>query len=174
MKKLFSLLALAFATLSFSANAQEALELKPSPYDFAATTTEAGTYVKITYSRPHKRGRVIFGELVPYDKVWRTGANGATEITTTGEIQLGGETIPAGTYSIYTIPGEEEWTIIVSKAVGQWGAYRYDQSSDLVRFTVPAGTTEEAYEPFTIQFNEEAESIDLIWDMTRVAIPFKG
>jgi len=114
-----------------SARAQDSVEVVPpprsgslerSPLALAATWIDS-TYVKIVYGSPRKRGREIFGALVPYSEVWRTGANEATEITTTGDLVFGGHRLPAGTYSLYTIPYPDRWTIIVNRALGQWGAF---------------------------------------------------
>ena len=107
-------------TLHAGAYAQEALKPRPSPLSVKTMKYE-DSYVKITYNRPHKKGREIFGaDLVPYGKVWRTGANEATEITVTKDVKLGGHKIKAGTYSIFTIPQKDKWTIIINKALGQW------------------------------------------------------
>lgn len=152
--------------------AQEALKPRPSPM-YMSTMKYDDTYIKVTYGRPHKKGRDIFGGLVPYDKVWRTGANEATEITVTDDIYFNGNLLPSGTYSLYTIPGKEKWTIIVNAAQGQWGAYEYDESKDVLRTEVPSATIDEVYEPFTIEFEQEEDQAQLlmIWDQTKVSIP---
>ncbi len=161
-----------FAIAGKSAYAQEALKPRPSPL-YVSTMKHGDTYIKVTYSRPHKRDREIFGELVPFGKVWRTGANEATEITVTGDISLDGNKLKAGTYSLYTIPKKDEWTIIINRAVGQWGAYEYDKEKDVLRFGVPVESTNETYEPFTIEFRQEDESASMVmmWDRTMVSIP---
>jgi hypothetical protein len=132
------------------------------------------TYVKLTYSQPHKKGRNVFGELVPYGQVWRTGANEATEITLTGDLKIKDETLTAGTYTIFTIPNIDRWTIIFNKQLGQWGAYNYSEKADVLRVEVPTGKIEKVvYEPFTIaieQKNENAE-LQMMWDKTKVSIP---
>lgn len=172
MKRIIALLALALG-LSATSVAQEALEPKSSPLD--QTYANFGdSYVKIVYSRPSKRDREIFGDLVPFDKVWRTGANAATEITTTGDITIGGQELPAGTYSLYTIPTEDSWTIIINSDLGQWGAYRYNEENDVLRFTVKTEETSETYEPFTIKLDGEEGKLYMMWDDTQVSIPIKG
>lgn len=152
--------------------AQEALKPRPSPLEVVTMKWE-DTYLKITYSRPHKRGRVIFGDLVPYGKVWRFGANEATELTTTGPIKLAGNEVPAGTYSMFAIPEENEWTIILNKDLGQWGAYRYDPDKDFLRFTVPTQKIDTSYEPFTLEFEQTGNDVVLkgMWDQTMINIP---
>ncbi|KAB2808079.1 DUF2911 domain-containing protein [Phaeocystidibacter luteus] len=176
MKKLLLLAALTLG-FGFSALAQdgtETLEPKPSPTDIAKTWV-GDSYVKITYNRPHKRGRAIFGDLVPYGEVWRTGANAATEITTTGDITIGGKELPAGTYSIFTIPNEDSWTIIINSDLGQWGAYRYKEENDVVRFNVDTQEAPSTYEAFTIAFEGEGNSkmLVMMWDDVKVSISIK-
>ncbi|EMR03462.1 DUF2911 domain-containing protein [Cesiribacter andamanensis] len=169
----YPLLCLLLLGFSESALAQEALKPRPSPLEMVTFKSPESTYVKITYGRPQKRGRTIFGELVPYGKVWRTGANEATEITTTGDISLAGNRIPAGTYTLFTIPEKDSWTIILNRDLGQWGAYRYDESKDVVRFKVPAKQLGTVYEAFTIEFEQTATDVllKLMWDRTGVEIP---
>ncbi|NVK28456.1 MAG: DUF2911 domain-containing protein [Flavobacteriia bacterium] len=176
MKKLLLLATLAFG-FGFSSLAQdgtEALEQKPSPTDIAKTWV-GDSYVKITYNRPHKRNRVVFGELVPYGEVWRTGANAATEITTTEDITLGGKELEAGTYSIFTIPNEDSWTIIINSDLGQWGAYRYKEENDVLRFDVATQEAPTTYEAFTIAFEGEDNSkmLVMMWDDVKIAISIK-
>lgn len=146
--------------------------LERSPLALAATWIDS-TYVKVVYGSPRKRGREIFGALVPYGEVWRTGANEATEITTTGDLILGGHLLPAGTYSLYTIPYPDRWTIIINRALGQWGAFNYKPELDLFRFEVPVRQTDKRYEGFTITFEEENGQtyLYLRWDRTEVRIP---
>lgn len=129
----------------------------------------------MVYGRPHKNDRKIFGELVPYGQVWRTGANESTEITTTREIEIGGKRLPARTYALYSIPGEKSWTIILNNDLGQWGSYRYQESLDMLRFDVKPEKSDKIYEPFTIllQGNGNDVTMSLIWDDTRVNIPIK-
>jgi len=133
------------------------------------------TYVKITYSQPDKAGREIFGKLIPYGKVWRTGANEATEITTTKNISLNGFLLKAGTYSIFTIPGPDTWTIIINSELGLWGDYNHNPRLDILKFQVRATKSTDIYERFTIQFAQRNESADLalLWDDVRVIVPVK-
>jgi hypothetical protein len=155
--------------------AQEAIESRPSPIALA-TMRYKDTYVKITYSQPQKRGREIFGGVVPYGKVWRTGANEATEITATRDVVVKGTLLKAGTYSVFTIPEKDKWTIIINRDVGLWGSYNYNQKQDVMRFDVPVvPVTDVTYEPLTLKFNQRNDVADLLilWDRTSVSIPLK-
>lgn len=147
---------------------------RPSPFAQAAIRYK-DTYVKVTYSQPNKAGRVIFGGLVPYDKVWRTGANEATEITTTKNITLNGFLLKAGTYSIFTIPGRDSWTILINSELGLWGAYNHNPRLDILKFRVPATKSSDIHERFTIEFAQRNESADLalMWDDVKVVVPVK-
>ena len=155
-------------------HAQEILKLRPSPLAITSVRYK-DHYVKITYSQPQRKGREIFGGLVPFGKVWRTGANEATEITTIRDIQMDSILLRAGTYSVFTIPEKDRWTIIINSDVGLWGAYNYNPAKDLWRFDVPVQSTDKMYEPFTIIFEHRNEVADLLmmWDNTRISIPIK-
>jgi len=129
----------------------------------------------ITYSRPNVKGRTIFGGLQPYGEVWRTGANAATIIKFTENVIIEGNKVPAGEYTLFTIPGPDEWTIILNKTVHQWGAYSYKQADDLLRFKVKPMAINESIEPFAMQFanlTTKAADLHLMWDKTVVPIHF--
>ncbi|MBC8112629.1 MAG: DUF2911 domain-containing protein [Verrucomicrobia bacterium] len=133
-------------------------------------------YVKVVYGQPNKKGRQVFGTLVPYGEVWRTGANEATEFTTTKDIRLAGKSLRAGTYTIFTVPDREKWTVIVNAELGQWGEYKYKdfKSKDVLTFETPAQrVTGEIHEAFTIKFLENTNGADMVmqWDDTKVAVP---
>lgn len=152
--------------------AQEPLPNRPSPLEMVTMKYE-DTYVKITYCRPSKNERNIFGELVPFGEVWRTGANEATEITLTGNATIGGQHIEAGTYSMFTIPGKDKWIIIFSSDLGMWGAFSYNPDHDVLRVEGKVEVLETPYEPFTIEFDQKGlpnTNIVLMWDTTRVVI----
>lgn len=170
----FFLYLLLFSTVNVHVFAQEAAKPRPSPLAVAAIRYK-DAYIKITYSQPEKRGREVFGKLVPFNEVWRTGANEATEITTTKNIQINGTLLKAGTYSIFTIPQKDKWTIIINGEVGLWGAYNYNSKLDVMRFDVPATSSDVVYESFTLQFNHRNEVADLLlyWDKTKVSISVK-
>lgn len=133
-----------------------------------------GTNVSISYNQPSKKGREIFAAsgLVPFGKVWRTGANQATTITLAKDAKIKGTAVKAGTYTLFTIPGDKEWTIILNSQTGQWGT-QYDQSKDVARITVPAKTGNDVVETFTISIapHGSMEHITLQWDKTSVEIP---
>jgi len=129
--------------------------------------------ITITYSRPSVKGRVIFGGINPWGQVWRTGANSATTINFSENVIMEGHSVPAGTYSLFTIPDKDQWTIILNKVVKQWGAYSYKQSEDFLRFTEKPVYLDEKRESFTIQFSDvttQTNDLHLVWDHTSVAI----
>ena len=170
---LFIVFILALAGMS-EANGQHALLPQPSPNAITTLKYEK-TYIKITYCRPHKRGRTVFGGMIPYGRVWRTGANEATEITVTHPVLMAGRKLPAGTYTLFTIPYPDRWTIIINTELGQWGAYEHDSSYDLLKFDVPVAITSQQYEPFTIEFEQKEKTTSLLmqWDQTKVSIPIQ-
>ncbi|MEM9671604.1 MAG: DUF2911 domain-containing protein [Bacteroidota bacterium] len=150
--------------------AQKELKPKPSPMSVAAMK-QGDAYVKVVYSRPHKRDRKVFGGLVPYGEVWRLGANEATEITLTEDLMIAGKKLEAGTYSMFAIPEEGKWTVIFNKALGEWGHYNYKEDQDVLRVDAPTSETEETYEPFTIMFNEAGTEMIMAWEDTKVVVP---
>ncbi len=155
--------------------AQESDTKRLSPLDVISMRYK-DAYVKVTYSQPSKRGREIFGQLVPYGQVWRTGANEATEITLTKSMQINGTLLKEGTYSLFTIPGKDKWTIIINSEVGLWGAYNYNPKLDKMRFDIPVQSTgSDIAEQFTLQFNQRNELADLLifWDRVKISIPLK-
>jgi hypothetical protein len=175
MKEKLTLTLILLVSIGIQALAQEPVKPRPSPLA-VINMRYKDAYVKITYGQPHKQGREIFGKLVPYGKVWRTGANEATEITVTKNVEIAGHQLKAGTYSIFTIPEKEKWTIIINADVGLWGAYNYNSQQDVFRFDIPVNTLSGVvYEPFTMQFDQKNEVANLLmmWDRTQVSIPIK-
>jgi len=159
----------------YSLLAQDVPPSRPSPTAIVSARYK-DTYLKITYCQPRKRGREIFGKLVPFGEVWRTGANEATEITVTKDIFLKGTLLPAGTYSLFTIPGKDNWVIILNKDQGLWGSYNYNIKQDVLRIGVPVEQlSNEAYEAFTIQIDQRNSVADLLllWDKTKISIPIQ-
>ncbi len=149
---------------------------RKSPIAIAKAKHDASnTYIKIVYGQPYKRDRDIFGNVVPFDEVWRTGANEATELTTTNDIIFGGKELEAGTYTLFSIPHKDEnWTIILNSELGQWGAFDYEKSKDVLRVEAPTMNQQATTEAFTIQFSElEDDSTNIImrWDQKVVRIP---
>ena len=173
--RLAAFMLLSCAALSTS-YAQDAVAARPSPLAIVSARYK-DTYFKLTYSQPHKKGRAIFGSLVPYGKVWRTGANEATEFTVTKNMQINGTLLLAGTYSLFTIPDKEKWTIIINSEPGLWGSYNYNEALDVMRFDVPVQRIpgDLVYEAFTIQLVQSNEVADLLllWDKTKISIPLK-
>ncbi len=130
--------------------------------------------LEVVYSRPSMKNRPIFGDLVPYDKLWRTGANAATRITFSDAVKMGDSKIEPGTYALYTIPGASKWQIIINKDFKNSGVTGYNQENDVARFSVPVATGKDKVESFTIQFdNVLPESCNLVlsWDLTRIIVP---
>lgn len=130
--------------------------------------------IELTYSRPSVKGRKIFGDLVPYNKVWRTGANSATKIKFTDPVEINGKRLDTGTYALYTIPSEGSWEIILNKGIGNWGSNGYKESDDVIRFRVPVMRIKPAAETFTMQFGDikpESCALHIMWARTGVSIP---
>jgi Protein of unknown function (DUF2911) len=134
--------------------------------------------ITVTYNRPYKKGREIFGGLVPYGKVWRTGANEATVFETNKDIKLEGKTLKKGKYTLWTIPEEETWTIIFNSEIGQWGINfngeaNRNPANDVLQVMVHPVQQSREFEQFTISFEKTGEDAEmvLIWDKTLVAVP---
>jgi len=150
--------------------AQEAVKPRPSPMAVAKMKKD-DAYIKVVYNQPHLRNRKMIGEQEPYGKVWRLGANEATEITLTEDVKIGGEEVEAGTYSMFAIPEKDKWTIILNSDLGLWGTYEYDETNDVVRFDVPVQKSKDKYEPFTIKFDETGTKMMMMWDTMLVEVP---
>lgn len=163
--------------ISMELSAQEFSGLDKSPADIAYYRPSRGAtpIMKVVYSRPQLKGRQIGVDLARYGEVWRTGANEATEIRFYQEVMLGDQAIPAGTYTLFTIPGKSEWTIILNTATDVWGAYDYEETNDVVRFKVPANTAKQSLDAFSMAFTPVANGADLHigWGKVRVSIPFR-
>lgn len=166
MRKL-SILSLCVLMSAAALSAQETK--KPLSPPAKAEATINGKKVTIDYSAPSKRDRVIMGELVPYGKVWRTGANKATTLTTEADLMLGSLHVPAGTYALFTIPGEKEWTLIVSKQSDLWGSNGYDEAKDLGRVKMTVKALPKTVETFNI--NVDKSALTLKWENTEASVP---
>lgn len=146
----------------------------PQPSPFCKLEQKVGlTDVTIEYSRPCMRGRAIFGDLVPYDKIWRLGANSATKITLNDAFDLAGNQIEAGSYALFAIPGKKKWTIIVNKNWNQWGTGEYDEKDDVCRIEVPVKTVSPV-ESFTIglgNLTTTGAQLYIEWENSRVELP---
>lgn len=179
MKKstLLSTITMAFFMLiSVHVNAQEFPELDKSPMDAASFPTsykDPNKLIKITYSRPQLKGRTI-EKLAPLQEVWRTGANEAAELTLYAPMMLGETKIPTGTYTFYLIPGEKNWTAIISSDLNVWGSYFYKRGNDVARLDVPVFENKKSIEAFSITFDRPREFIimHLGWGNKRISIPF--
>lgn len=152
-------------------------EKKPplSPRKSAEHTFADGKKVIIDYGSPSIRGRKIMGGLVPYGQVWRTGANEATGFVTETDLTVGGTKVPAGKYTIYTLPGENAWQLIINKQTGQWGTV-YNQSQDLARIPMKMESLNSPVEQMTFSFEQTgADSANLVleWEKTKLSVPLK-
>lgn len=132
-----------------------------------------GTNVKVEYGQPSKRGRVIFGELVPYGEVWRTGANKSTDITFAKDVTFGGKKVKAGTYALFTIPGQKEWTVILNSQPGQSGAFDYPKTKDKNVAEVKVAANNSAPEAEKLTISAPAGKLVIHWDKTEVSVPVK-
>jgi len=171
--KNFIISILAIFTLNTSLNAQGIKTPAPSPtqtikQDFALSSIE------ITYSRPNIKGRVVFGDLAPFGKLWRTGANAATRVTFGEDVKVGGVALKAGTYVLYTIPNKEEWEVIFNKGINNWGIDGYKAEEDVAKFKVKPNALAKSVETFTIEIanvNPSSAEIEISWEKTSVSIP---
>jgi Protein of unknown function (DUF2911) len=136
--------------------------------DFALSSIE------INYSRPSMRGRTIFGDLVPFGKPWRTGANNATKITFGEDVKVGGVAVKAGSYALYTIPGQDEWEVILNKGTGNWGVMGFNAADNVAKFKVKAIELDFTTETFSMQIGEVKDNsadIMLWWEKTAIVFP---
>ncbi len=179
MKKIL-LVTVLFTSLAMFTFAQEEIRLPRVSQKSSVMQTIGLTDVTITYSRPGVKGRTVWGGLVPYDRVWRTGANEATTITFSQDVKINGQPLPAGTYGLHTIPAKSEWTIIFNKQADQWGSYSYDESKDALRVkaistegphvewmkfgfpdvTLTSGTVQLAWEKVRVPFTVETDTVN--------------
>lgn len=157
-----------FATILFAVVTSCTAQAPKSP-----RVTAEGKDVKVSYGQPSKRDRAIFGKLVPYGQVWRTGANEATEITFAKDMNFGGKPVKAGTYSLFTIPGEKEWTIILNSELKQWGSFNYDKikDKDVLQVKVPSMKVPMT-EKLTLSF-DESNNLTIAWEETGVKVEVK-
>jgi len=165
MKKLLILTLIAGLVTSFSASAQQDKSKRPSPPAKVSQTLKSGAAISIDYSQPSVKGRSM-QTLTPIGKVWRTGANEATVFETSKDVKIEGNTLPAGKYSIYSIPGEKEWTLIFNKTWNQWGTvYKADQ--DALRVNVKPGKADKFTERMTFEIEKDGD-VSLVWADTEV------
>jgi hypothetical protein len=182
-------ISLAFcAALPVLSAVARAEEKRASPHDQTSAAI-GGKKVIIQYGRPYKKGRQIFGEpgglgtigagsaLVPYGQIWRTGADEATTLTTDGDLMIGALRVPKGSYALFTLPGKNEWTLVVNKTAKQWGAFSYDKKDDLGRVPMKVGSAAAPVEQFTIAIEPAGErkgTLKLSWDKLVATVPLSA
>ena len=168
-------LAVFFAAMAMAQQTPEDKSKRPSPPATAEVTLQ-NKKITIDYSRPSLKGRKVGQELAPYGKVWRTGANEATALNTEIDLTIGGAKVPAGKYTLYTLPSEGTWKLIINKQTGQWGT-KYDENQDLARVDMKKTALPQSVEQFTISFdkkNETTADLNLDWENTRVSVEVKA
>jgi hypothetical protein len=131
-----------------------------------------GAKITVDYSSPKVKGRKIFGGLVPYGKIWRTGANDATTFVTTADVTVGGKTVPAGSYTLFTVPNEDKWALVLSKKTGEWGTDYPGESEDLARIDMKVSKLPSLAEDFKISFDKSGAgaTMNVDWENTRASV----
>ena len=147
---------------------------RPSPPAKAECKLSGGKTVTVDYSSPRAKGRKIFGGIVPFDKVWRAGANEATTFVTDGDVSVGGTAVPAGRYTLFAIPQASKWTLIISKTTGEWGTAYSGPAADLARIDMKVSKLPAPEENFTIAFDqgggESSCTMRMDWETTRASV----
>jgi hypothetical protein len=162
--------------LIFAFSAFAACQDRPSPAASASCDLGAGKSVKTDYSSPRMNSRKIYGNLVPFGKVWRTGANEATTFVTSGDLVVGGKAVPAGAYTIFTVPNADKWTLIINKKTGEWGIpYKYE-SDELARVDMKVSKLPSPVENFTISYAKSGSgcALQIDWESTRASVNVSG
>ena len=166
------------AALIIAASTATAQVKMPAPSPTQKIVQDFGlSSIELSYSRPITKGRKIFGELVPYDKLWRTGANAATTIRFNDPVEIKGKKIDSGTYALYTIPHIDSWEIILNKGVKNWGIDGYKESEDVARFSVQPTHIKPLVESFTIQFTDIkalGANLEILWENTAISLPISA
>lgn len=152
--------------------AQQDKSKRPSPPAQAKWDLGGGKAVTIDYSSPRAKGRKIYGELVPFGQVWRTGANEATTLVTPVDLTIGGTAVPAGTYTIFTVPNKDKWALVISEKTGEWGTDYPGQANDLARVDMKVSALPSPVENFTISFEAAGHgaNLNIDWDTTRASV----
>jgi hypothetical protein len=170
---LIALCSLCLGTAAFAQAPAPKLDF-PQASPMGSVSQRVGlTDIQVSYHRPGAKGRVVYGGLVPYDHVWRTGANEATKISFSTPVKLNGADVPAGTYELFTIPGKDEWTVIIHKNMSQWGAYQYDAKNDVARVKSKPVALTNGVETLSISFNDlrdESATLNIAWEKVRVPV----
>ena len=169
---IFVTLSLTLALLAAGAQAQQDKSKRPSPPAQAPFDLGGGKSITVDYSSPRAKGRKIYGELVPFGKVWRAGANEATTFVVTADIVVGGTQVPAGSYTLFTIPDKDKWTLVISKATGEWGTDYPGPEKDLARIPMKVSSLSAPVENFTISFDKAGigATMNMDWDTTRASV----
>jgi len=156
--------------------AQQDKSKRPSPPATAKCDLAGGKSITVDYSSPRAKGRKVFGGIVPYGEVWRAGANEATTFVTTAELMVGGQHVPAGSYTLFALPNQDKWTLIISKKTGEWGIPYPGAEADLARTDMKVSKTSGPVENFTIAFDKGAKgcTLRLEWDDTRASVDISG
>lgn len=173
MKTIYTMIPLFLGLLCFTASGQEFHMPAPSPH-VEIHQAFSTSFIKLDYSRPSKNGRKVFGALIPFDQVWRTGANATTKITFGEEVSFGGEEVEPGEYALYTIPGKTSWQVILNKGVDNWGADGFDAQENLVKIDVPVQELDQIQESFSLSLeslSKDKAVLRLDWDNTRIDVP---
>jgi len=172
MRKTALVIATFVAVASLLVLAQQDKSKRPSP-PATAEAMLAGKKIAIEYSRPSMKGRQVFGGIVPYGQVWRTGANEATTLKTDADLQFGSLAVPKGTYTIYSLPEQGKWTLIINKQTGQWGT-EYDPKQDLGRVPMQVSKTDKPVEMFTIAIEPKGKggALKMSWENTAASVDF--
>ncbi len=167
-----TVLLLSITVLTAPGFAQQDKSKRPSPPAKAECKFADGKTITVDYSSPRMKGRKIYGGLVPYGQVWRAGANEATTFVTNADLTVGGTKVPAGSYTIFTIPNADKWTLIISKKTGEWGIPYPGESDDLARVDMKVSTLPSPVENFTIAFDHAGSSctLHLDWETTRASV----
>ena len=167
-----SVLCIGLALFVFASHARQDKANRPSPAASASLDLGGGKSVTIDYSSPRLKGRKFGKDLAPYGEVWRTGANEATTFVTTADITVGGTPVPAGNYTIFTIPNPDKWTLIISKKTGEWGTNYAGPSNDLARIDMKVSTLPSPIENFTISFEKAGNggTLHMDWETTRASV----
>jgi len=162
------------AVAGIALRAQQDKASRPSPPAKAECKIDGKT-VTVDYSSPRAKGRKTFGGLVPYGQIWRAGANEATTLVTSGDINIGGKTVPAGKYTVFAIPGEDKWTLVISKKTGEWGTAYPGPDNDLARIDMKVSKTPAPVENFTIAFDQKGSActMRMEWENTNASVDIK-
>jgi hypothetical protein len=160
------------AASAFSSAQGKDKSKRPSPPANAQCKFSDGKTVTVDYSSPRMKGRKIFGGLVPYGEVWRTGANEATTFVAGADVSVGGKEVPAGNYTIFTVPSQDKWTLIVNKKTGEWGIPYKWEGEELLRTDMTISSTPSSVENFTIGFDQKGDSctLHIDWENTRASV----